>query len=528
MTPINRIVIVGGGTAGWLTAGLLAATHSHTNKLGQYVSVTVIESNSVHPIGVGEGTWPTMRKTLAKIGISEHTLITKANATFKQASKFVGWHQNNGNSDKSKKSLSSHYYHPFSAPQGSATADITPYWLSERAGSSPYAEDVCFQPSLCEAGLAPKLANQAKSAFTANYGYHLDAGEFIALLREHCTQQLKVNHLIDDVVKVKTDENGIEALTTHHNGEIKGDLYIDCSGFNALLIEKALGVKLKDASNHLFADSALVCQALYEDKNAPIACHTLSSAQAAGWIWDIGLQHRRGMGYVHSSAHQSAHDALHTFTQYLGEVAPSLVTENKIREIKFNTGYRHQFWKQNCFAIGLSSGFLEPLEASSLMLIEQSASLLAEQLPTHSAVMPLVAQRMNTTLTYLWERTIEFLKLHYALSNRSEDFWQDNRNCDSIPARLAGLLEEWKYRPVLESDFTSATEAFSAQSYRYVLYGMAQGNPRFCDSYQYMYTSLNTQFASKQLQLNHAFIRQLHTRLPSHRGLIESYYNVTQ
>ncbi|NDV90363.1 tryptophan halogenase [Alteromonas sp. 345S023] len=525
MTPINRIVIVGGGTAGWLTAGLLAAKHSQANKQGQSVSITVVESNSVHPIGVGEGTWPTMRRTLAKIGISEHTLITKASATFKQASKFVGWHHTNKINDENKNSRQSHYYHPFSAPQGSATADITPYWLSERAGNSYYADDVCFQPSLCEAGLAPKLPNQAKSAFCANYGYHLDAGEFIALLREHCTQQLNVHHLIDDVVNVATGIHGIEALTTLNNGEIKGDLYIDCSGFNALLIEKALGVELKDASHHLFADSALVCQAPYEQENAPIACHTLSSAQTAGWIWDIGLQHRRGTGYVHSSAHQSSHDALHTFTQYLGSVAPSLAVGDKIREIKFKTGYRHQFWKQNCIAIGLSSGFLEPLEASSLMLIEQSASLVAEQLPAHSGVMPHVAKRVNATLTYLWERTIEFLKLHYVLSNRTEDFWQDNRNVDSIPARLAGLLDEWKYRPVLESDFTSATEAFSAQSYRYILYGMVHGNSPFCDSYKYMHTPLNAKFASKQLQLNHAFTRQLHTRLPSHRGLIESYYS---
>lgn len=519
MTPINRIVIVGGGTAGWLTAGLLAARHTQANKQGQHLAITVIESDTVHPIGVGEGTWPTMRRTLAKIGISEHTLVTQASATFKQASKFVNWHKN----DKFN-----HYYHPFSAPQGSATADITAHWLSKRAQYAQYAHDVCFQPAICEAGLAPKLDGHAKSSFSANYGYHLDAGEFIALLRNHCKQQLNVQHLVDDVVEVNTCTSGIDSLTTAKNGVISGDLFIDCSGFNALLIEKALDVPLTDASHHLFADRALVCQVPHNDDNEAIACHTLSTAQQAGWIWDIGLQHRRGTGYVHSSAHQSAGEAADTFAHYLHSLDASLPDKANIREIRFKTGYRQQFWKQNCVAIGLSSGFLEPLEASSLMLIEQSASLIAEQLPAHSGVMPYVAKRFNTTLTYLWQRTIEFLKLHYVLSNREEDFWQDNKHSASIPERLATLLEEWQYRPILDSDFPAAIEAFSAQSYRYVLYGMADHDSTFLHSDEYLRTPCNAQFANKQLQLNQTLIQQLEARLPSHRGLIEHFYNATR
>jgi len=522
MSEVNRIVIVGGGTAGWLTAGLLAATHSGADNNGQRLSVTVIESDAVPPIWVGEGTWPTMRRTLATIGISEAELVTQASATFKQASKFVNWYSDNGrNQDNS-------YYHPFSAPQGSATLDITPYWLTTAQTHSHYAQDVCFQPALCDAGLAPKLTAHGKQSFTANYGYHLDAGQFISLLRRHCVNRLGVTHLVDKVTQVNTQadspEAGIVSLQTQQSGKIEGDLFVDCSGFSGLLINKALGVKLKDASHHLFANSALVCQAPFENETAPIPCHTLSTAQEAGWIWDIGLQHRRGTGYVFSREHQDVDRAADTLSRYLSQVAPSMATPDAFREIQFKTGYRETFWHNNCVAIGLSSGFLEPLEASSLMLIEQSAMLLAEQLPANTTIMSKVSQRFNSRLTYLWERTIEFLKLHYVLSNRPEAFWQDNKQRGSIPERLADLLEEWRYRPILDSDFPQANEAFSAQSYRYILYGMGPKTDFNWDMSTTERSLKHHNFATKQGQLNQTLIGQLKERLPSHRGLVESFF----
>tara|TARA_B100000700_G_scaffold294500_1_gene356539 strand:- start:6028 stop:7575 length:1548 start_codon:yes stop_codon:yes gene_type:complete len=515
MSQINRIIIVGGGTAGWLTAGLLAATHSEPDKDGNKLTVTVVESDTVHPIGVGEGTWPTMRRTLSKIGIPEADLIKRAGATFKQASKFVNWHKNE---------MGNAYYHPFSAPQGSAILDITPYWLSSQDKKGQYANDVCFQPELCEAGLAPKISAHPNQSFVANYGYHLDAGQFIDLIRTHCTQKLGVRRIVDDVISVNPNENGIGSVETRNSGNLTAELYIDCSGFSSLLIEKALSVELVDASGYIFSDRALVCQMPYEDKNSPIACYTQSTAQEAGWIWDIALQHRRGTGYVYSSKHQSDDAARDTFAKYLAQYTNAPVDKSAFREIRFSTGYRRKFWEKNCVAIGLSSGFLEPLEASSLMLIEQSATLLAEQLPANTQVMPLVEHRFNEQLQGMWESAIDFLKLHYVLSNNNAAFWKDNRLEQSIPPRLLSLLKEWQFRPILDSDFSKSSDTFSAQSYRYILYGMLNSNSNINSASTYRRTLKHAEFADKQLSLNQALIKQLKSRMPSHRGLIESFY----
>lgn len=510
MTPVTRVVIVGGGTAGWLTAGILAATHSQPDLNQLKLIVTVIESETISPIGVGEGTWPTMRKTLAKIGISENDLIKHASATFKQASKFVNWHTTPSHNS---------YYHPFSAPQGSASIDITPYWLLSKSPQQ-YAHDVCFQPTLCDQGLAPKLDANSNLGFCANYGYHLDASQFVTLLRNHCTSSLGVCHVVDDVVNVATDAEGITHINTKMNRKIEGDIFVDCSGFNALLIDKTLDVPLVDASSILFSDTALVCQLPYHDKHQAIACHTLSTAQPAGWIWDIGLQQRRGTGYVYASDFQSDDDAVTTFTRYLQSTSPNTpLPDTSFRKIKYKTGYRERFWEKNCVSIGLSSGFLEPLEASSLMLIEQSAIQLAEQLPSYKEIMPLAAKRFNASLNYKWQNTIQFLKLHYVLSNRSEEFWKENSEPASIPGELQSLLTEWRYRPIVNSDFVHTDEVFSAQSYRYILYGM---NAR-TELNQHARMLHQCELAQKQFHLNKLLITQLLERLPSHRGLIDTF-----
>lgn len=512
---MNQIIIVGGGTAGWLTAGLLAATHCKPDDAGNLLSITVIESESVHPIGVGEGTWPTMRQTLSKIGISEADLVKHASATFKQASKFVNWHHSG---------LGNSYYHPFSAPQGSANLDISPYWLSMHTEQGQYASDVCFQPSLCDEGLAPKMSSQSNQSFVANYGYHLDAGQFIELLRSHCVQNLGVNRIVDDVTSVKQNEMGICGLSTRGHGEIQADLYVDCSGFSGLLIDKALNIELTDASHILFADRALVFQLPYKDPNAPIACYTQSTAQKAGWVWDIALQHRRGTGYVYSSRHQDDEAARETYANYLKLHTSDSIDAPSFREIRFKTGYRKKFWEKNCVAIGLSSGFLEPLEASSLMLIEQSATLLAEQLPADKCVMASVERRFNERLKGMWESAINFLKLHYVLSNNDSAFWKDNRSNESIPFELSELLEEWRLRPVLESDFSRTSDTFSAQSYRYILYGMLDKAECATANSFYKRALKHVDFANKQMSLNKALIKQLQARMPSHRGLIDSFF----
>lgn len=506
-TPVTEVLIVGGGTAGWLTAGVIAATHAGKDAFNHRLQVRVIESDGIAPIGVGEGTWPSMRSTLMRIGISEAELVREASATFKQASKFVDWHRHGTHNS---------YYHPFSAPQGSAQLDITPYWLMQE-NAPQYAHAVCFQPALCEAGLAPRSLPGVKPALAVNYGYHLDAGKFIALLKRHCVEKLGVIHIQDRVTEVVTDKHeGIQALVTEHHGTLSAQLYIDCTGFHARLIEKALGVPLKDYSNILLADTALVTQQPYDNAHQSVSCVTQSSAQEAGWIWDIGLQSRRGVGYVYSSQFHDDNTAEQHLRAYLARTGKT--SPEQLRTIRFKTGHRQRFWQQNCVAIGLSSGFLEPLEASSLMLIEQSALLLAEQLPTVTDVFAQAATRFNRVLSDKWSATIEFLKLHYVLSNRTEPFWQVNRHTDSQLPSLVDKLEEWRYRPIQSHDVLPGADLFSAQSFRYIYYGMqAKTDMRY-----WQRQLQHPDFAQQQLHLNQSVIAQYQRQLPSHRAYLDA------
>ncbi len=216
----------------------------------------------------------------------------------------------------------------------------------------------------------------------------------------------------------------------------------------------------------LFNDSALAVQVPYPHDDSPIASQTTSTAQSAGWIWDIGLPTRRGIGHVYSSAHTSDEEAERDLRRYLGDA-----DINPPRKLTFNPGYRQQFWHRNCVAIGLSAGFIEPLEASALALVELSAAMLSDEMPATRTTMDITARRFNETFTYRWERVIDFLKLHYVLSRRNDSqYWRDNR--ETVPERLGELLALWRHRPPSRYDFNRIEEVFPSASYQYILYGM--------------------------------------------------------
>ena len=308
----------------------------------------------------------------------------------------------------------------------------------------------------------------------ANYGYHLDAAKFAQLLKTHCVEKLGVTHLLDHVTHINGAVDGdIESLTTKNNGNIAADLFIDCSGLTSLLIGKHYQVPFVDAKQTLFNDSALVVQVPYDQENAPIASHTRSTAQSAGWIWDIGLSSRRGVGYVYSSAHQNDNEAEQTLLNYLSQSIGDKATSLPIRKIPINPAYRKTFWHHNCVAVGLSAGFLEPLEASALVMIELAANQISEQLPANCQVMDILAKRFNDKFEYRWQRIIDFLKLHYVLSQRTDsDYWHDNRQSSTVPDSLQTLLSLWRYQSPWHHDFSQTDEIFSSASYQYVLYGM--------------------------------------------------------
>ena len=460
--PIRSICIVGGGTAGWLTAGIIAARHR--TESGRGLQITLVESETIGIIGVGEGTWPTMRTTLKKMGVSETDFFRECNASFKQGAKFARWVTGQE---------SDFYYHPLMLPEHFSSLDLGPFWTKysdERADAPSFSDAVCFQEAVCELGLAPKLITSPEYAGVANYAYHLDAGRFASFIRQHCVQNLGVRHIVDEVTRVvKNDAGDIDYVETSKSGQLAGDLFIDCSGFRSLLLGETMGVPFVNCSDVLYIDRALAMQVPYDDEQSDIVPHTLSTAQKHGWIWDIGLQSRRGVGYVFSSNHTTADAALAELRAYVGDRHRNL----QPREIKIVSGHRQTFWKRNCVAIGLAGGFLEPLEASALVLIELSADMISTMMPATRETMDIVARRFNETTQYRWARIIDFLKLHYILSKRTDSkFWIDNRDPDSIPESLKEQMELWRYRAPGDQDFTSNCEMFPAASYQYVLFGM--------------------------------------------------------
>lgn len=502
----QSIVVVGGGTAGWITAGRIAALHNAKGPGG--ITVTLVESPDIPIIGVGEGTWPTMRTTLIKLGISETDFIRECDASFKQGAKFARWVD--GSADD-------YYYHPLMLPQGFGKANLAPYWQTHRKAKlhdKSFSAAVCFQEAVCEQGLAPKLITTPEYGSIANYAYHLNAGKFSAFLQRHCCEKLGVKHVLADVVRVNSSETGdILSVVTAQAGEIPGDLFVDCTGFASLLLGQHLQVPFVACDQVLFIDRALAVQVPYENEDAPIASHTISTAQEAGWIWDIGLIHRRGIGHVYSSRHTTEAQALQKLSDYIGPA----FDETAVRKIPINSGHRQQFWKNNCVAVGLSAGFLEPLEASALVLVELSASMIAEQLPMCRAVMDITAKRFNETFLYRWARIIDFLKLHYILSKRTDNaFWIDNRDPQTIPQSLLDLITLWRYQAPWDHDFSSNNEVFPAASYQYVLYGMG-----FETDMQFSkHIVVDEVLAREQIVKNQKNIDYAVNTLPKHRDLL--------
>lgn len=505
--PIRHVVVVGGGSAGWITAGLIAA--GNARRSASSVGVTLVESPRVGTIGVGEGTWPTMRTTLHALGIPESAFLEACSATFKQGTRFVDW-VTGGDQDC--------YYHPFTAPAGYPGTDLASWWQHEHPGLS-FADAVSPQGMTCERNLGPKQAQTPEYAGVLNYAYHLDAGKFASLLTDHCTRALGVKHVADHITGINSAGNGdIASLETAAHGAIEGDLFVDCSGMRSMLLGDHYDVPFVDKSSVLFNDTALAVQVPYAEPHAPIASQTISTARSFGWIWDIGLVTRRGVGHVYSSRHGSDDEAAAILEDYLRATGTPAEERPAPRKISFTPGHRERFWHRNCVAVGMSAGFIEPLEASALVMVELSARMISEELPANREIMEIVSRRFNEKFRYRWDRIIDFLKLHYVLSRRDDSgYWRDNRSRDSIPDRLLESIELWRYRPPGQSDLPHVDEIFPAASYQYVLYGMA---PEFAHG---LSPPGDTQRA-KLRELYENNVRQANqclARLPPNRALLE-------
>ncbi|WP_210418594.1 tryptophan halogenase family protein [Aliikangiella coralliicola] len=520
MKKVNKVLIVGGGTAGWITAAKLAKNLQADSSDG--VEVTLVESPDIPTIGVGEGTWPTMRKTLLELGINEGEFMAYCQATFKQGTKFVNWKKEPG--DKAAHT----YYHMFSSIFDPSDFNLAPYWLAGIAGeNTTFATAVSAQGNTCDLGCAPKKITDRPFDGVLSYAYHLDAGKFAEFLTQFATEKLGVKLIKANATQVHLTENGdIKGISVDRNeqGEressenmvLEADLFVDCTGFRSLLLGESLNVSFKSVADTLLTDTAIAIQVPYESEDAPIPCQTNSIAQESGWIWDISLFNRRGTGHVFSSNHMHPDEAESVLRKHIGPVAKELES----RTIKMNIGYREKFWEKNCVAVGLSAAFVEPLEASAIFLIEAAGNMLVDMFPKTRDAMDYAAQRYNQSFLYRWEKTIEFIKLHYYLSQRESKFWQDNKADETVPEVLRERVAHWRTHPVSKYEFDNVFEPFPHESYQYVIYGMGiHENGRF--SRQHLSDQNKAMEYFKRVRQATELINK---DLPQHRELLKKAY----
>lgn len=499
---VQRIVIVGGGTAGWLAAGMLAS------KLPSGFTVSLIESPNVSTIGVGEGSWPSLRDTLIDIGIDEKAFITTCHASYKQGSSFVNWR---------KPSADDHiYYHPFTVPTAYNELNIHACWQT-LAKNDAYQDAFSLQAAMCKAGKAPKQETTPDYAHVLNYGYHFDATALANLLKQHCVEKRNVNYVQAHISQVKSDDHGlISALVTDEGEEIAGDLFIDCSGQQSILIEKHFNVPWISVEDTLINNRAVAIQVPYSDSDNAIASTTVATAQSTGWTWDIGLQHRRGVGLVYADAMISEAQATDTLLTQVSKRYDVDKTACSVKKLRFSPGYRKQFWVKNCLSLGMSSGFVEPLEASAIAMVELGLRMLCEAFPHNHQHMSTLSTRYNTHFTYRWQRVIDFLKLHYVLSDREEPYWRAQRDPETIPDSLAELLDIWRYQSPSRLDLIENEEIFPSASYQYVLYGMGYETAMPATRLPHDSLAKAKDIRHKMQQMQQAYLNGL----PSNRALL--------
>jgi tryptophan 7-halogenase len=416
---IKSIAIIGGGTAGWMTAAALGRV------LGRdYATITLVESDAIGTVGVGEATIPQIGTFNRMLGIEENDFVRRTKGSFKLGIEFVNWG-----------GLGQRYFHPF----GRYGVDMEgvsfhAFWQRLRlAGLSPDVSDYSLMAMAARGNKFMRPINAGNSPLSEiAYAFHFDAGLYAQFLREHA-EGLGVVRREGKVVQVhqKPDDGFIRSVQLEDGTQIEADLFVDCSGFHGLLIEGALKAGYTDWSNFLPCNRAVAvpCESVPD-----LLPYTRSTAREAGWQWRIPLQHRIGNGYVYCSEYISDDEAAATLLANL-DGAP--LADPRI--IKFTTGQRNSYWKKNCVAIGLSSGFMEPLESTSIWMIQSGISRLMAMFPDKSFA-PVDIDRYNRILKTETEEIRNFLVLHYKATTRDDSpFWDYCRNME-VPDKLAEKL----------------------------------------------------------------------------------------
>lgn len=417
-----RIIILGGGTAGWMTAAALSRFASSV------AQISLVESDAIGTVGVGEATIPHIRVFNDMLGIAEHDFIQATQATFKVGIKFEGWGAND-----------SAYYHPF-GDHGFSIKNVgfQHYWLTAKAMAdvADFNDFSLANTIAMEERFAYPLANPDKVESTFSYAYHLDASAYAKMLRAY-SEERGVTRIEGEVSAVKRNpESGyIQSLLLKNGQEIAGDLFIDCSGFHARLIGKELQVPYISWKDWLPCDRAIAIPSKLRADPVP---YTRSTAKSAGWCWQIPLQHRQGNGHVFCSDYLDEQTALDILLEHIASEALA-----EPRYIRFEAGMRATSWEKNCVAIGLSSGFLEPLESTSIYLIQVGIYKLLELLPVIEDY-SMDAYEFNRVVKDEYEKVRDFIILHYWLNHRSEPFWQQCAAM-SLPDSLRHKIDVFKH-----------------------------------------------------------------------------------
>ncbi|PZR35460.1 tryptophan halogenase family protein [Caulobacter segnis] len=425
-SPIRSILIVGGGTAGWMAATWLAGRLARQN-----IAITVVESPDIRTVGVGEATVPAIRDYFRDIGVTEAQVMAATQGTVKLGIEFEGWNRPGGR-----------FFHPFGLyGMPSRGTPFHQFWLRRRAegDTTPLeAYSLCTQLALANQMMDPP-ASPPNDLGVFNWAVHFDAGLFAGFLRQKATSELNVTHIEGAVIEVERDgESGLLTGVTLADGKtLAADLFIDCSGFRSLLLGQALGVDYDDWSDLLPCDRAV---AMPCERDGPLTPYTRSTALAAGWQWRIPLQHRVGNGYVYASAHISDDEAAATLASRLEGRA--LAEPNFLR---FRTGHRRTFWRKNCVALGLAAGFLEPLESTSIVLIQSGVERLGQLFPDRGFD-PALAEEYNRITRLEYARIRDFLLLHYIANGRvGEPMWDAVRSLNP-PEALAHKMRMFERR----------------------------------------------------------------------------------
>lgn len=461
--PLSQITIVGGGTAGWMAAAMLDAFLNRSGG-GERLAIRLIESPDAPTIGVGEATVPAMPRLLQQIGVDEDVFFKRCNASFKLAVKFVDW-----NVDESGAPY--FFLNPFNSPPMIRGIDAGAYFQRFSDGDPrAYARWTGLSSDLIEGCKAPGRLSGAFANSHVGYAYHLDAGAFAGLLKEVAVGR-GVEHVLDHVDDVELapegigDDGRIAALHLRKGGRTEVDLVIDCTGFQGLLINKALGTPFESYGQWMLNDRALAVQIPHKDKSK-LEPATRSTALGAGWSWRVPLFHRVGTGYVFSSAFRTDEEAKAEFLAHLG------LTEEEAqpRVLPMRVGRTERSWVGNCVALGLSGGFVEPLESTAIYMIEVGIRQLARLLPDKDFAPPL-ARRYNLEVKRLYEEVRDFIAAHYQLSNRDDTpYWREARQPEHAPERLKENLEVWSYTLPEPMDLETA-HLFDYGTWTAVLFG---------------------------------------------------------